>query len=777
MPTSTPLSDPARRAGIRPALLFLALLGVLTAVYYLPGLAQLPRDMAYSLVGVLAGIAVLAGIRHHRPDHRGPWLLIAAGVLLLATGDVIWMVLDALGEQPFPSSADIAYLLGYPALMLAVLLVIAVRVDRGDRSGLLDAAILAVAVALAGWVVLVRPVLLGEGDSLALAIGAAYPLGDLVIIGVAIGMVATPGPRGVSFGLLVGGLGLQFAADTLYAFQVADGTAVDGGPLDLLWLATYALLGVAALLPSMRAVAVPHPVPIAWLSRTRLAFLAFALLTGPALILVHTPEDGREIPLLALGSALLSGLVLLRLAIVVGALARDNAARRTLEGELSFRASHDPLTGLANRRGFTDRVEQALASRGGDPVTVMFLDLDDFKGINDTLGHAAGDGLLIDVAARIRSHLREQDHAARMGGDEFGVVLRVDEATAVRIAERLLESLRQPVQVADVTVVTRGSIGVAQAGPGATSAQILADADIAMYRAKALGKGQACAFVDEMRDGVVDRMRLEADLRAAIEGGTLSLVYQPIVDLVTGRATAVEAIVLWVHPERGPISPAVFVPLAEETGLIRPMGEWVLQAACVQVAAWRRTLEPALSVALNLTARQVAGRDLVRTVQAAAANAGLPVGAIILEITEGALMGDDSHTEANLGHLRELGAWVAIDNFGTGHSSLGSLGHLPVDILKIDPVFLAHLEREDDRRLAGVVVSLGETLGLRVVAEGIDRQEQLDAVRELGCGLGQGNVLASPMSPVEFEALFARERPAAPDGVRARLAFGTSQAT
>ena len=392
--------------------------------------------------------------------------------------------------------------------------------------------------------------------------------------------------------------------------------------------------------------------------------------------------------------------------------------------------------------------------------------------INDTLGHAAGDGLLIDVAARIRRHLRDHDHAARMGGDEFGVMLRVDEATAVRVAERLLQSLREPVKVADTTVFTRGSIGVAVARPGATSAQILADADIAMYRAKSMGKSQVCVFAEDMRASVMDRMRLEADLRAALDAGTLALEYQPIVDLASGRATAVEAFIRWTHPQRGPMPPSVVVPLAEETGLIRPLGDWVLRTACLQVAAWRKTIEPSLSLSVNLSPRQAADRELVRIVQQTAGAAGLPIAALMVEVTESALLPDDAQTVANLEALRSLGAWVAIDNFGTGHSSLSALGRLPVDILKIAPIFTAHLDRDDDRKLASIVLGLGQALGLRVVAEGIEREDQLAAIRALGCALGQGYLLAQPLAPAALEALYADERPSGADGAPARLAFG-----
>jgi diguanylate cyclase (GGDEF)-like protein len=660
--------------------------------------------------------------------------------------------------------------LGYPVIVAGLFHAIAVRVRGGDTSGLLDGAILGIAVALVGWVLLLVPVLQSDQDPLSVAIGVAYPLGDLLAIGVAVGMLATPGPRGPSFVLLLIGLALQFTGDQVYAIQVADGSFVDRGPLDATWLAAYASFALAALVPSMRLVSVPHPVPIAWVSRIRLVAMTLAMLTGPVLMAFHTDAD---VAVTLVGSGILTMLVVMRLGLVVRALGRDNAARRTLEDELSYRATHDPLTGLANRRYFAEQLEAALASPGAAPLSVLFLDLDDFKGVNDTLGHAAGDALLTAVAGRIRSHLRRGDMAARMGGDEFGILLRLDEGRALSVGRRILDGLLQPVAVAGARIVTRGSIGVAQAQlPGATASGLLADADIAMYEAKAAGKGTISAFAVGMRAQVVDRMQLESDLRRAVETGEgLSLQYQPIVDLITGRATAVEALVRWRHPERGLVQPDEFVPLAEATNLGRALGDWVLGSACRQVAAWRATLEPSLSLSVNLSARHVADASLVVSVQSAARSAGLPVSAMILEVTEGALLAHGDGAGANLEALRALGAWVAIDDFGTGYSSLGALGRLPVDLLKIDRVFVDRVDRDDDRRLASIVVSLGDTLGLRTVAEGIERPEQLDALRELGCALGQGYLLSPPLSPDAFAALYAGGTARAADSSPLRLTF------
>ena len=495
---------------LRPAVGFGAVVLVLAGLYYLPAIDPSVRTWAYPVLGVLSACAVLVGVAVHRPAHPGPWVLIALANLLFACGDVVWTLLAAADEAPFPSLADALYLSGYPVLAVAFLWVIAIRVGKGDRSGMLDAATVAVAAALIGWVVLLSPIVQTAGDPLELAISVAYPLGDLIVIGVAIGMLATPGARSPAFGLLVASLVVMFAGDVVYALQVATDTAVDGGPLDLAWLFAYAATGAAALLPSMRGVAVPSPVRIAWLSPVRIAFTAFAMLAGPLLLLLDVSAGGTSAILLAVGSAVLSLMVLARLVAVVRALARDNAARRALEEELSYRASHDPLTGLANRRRFMECLEAAVAGAAGQPVSVLFMDLDDFKLVNDELGHATGDAVLVAVARRIRGHLRTIDVAARMGGDEFGVLLHADERAALSVARRLLEGLAEPVDVGARSITALGSIGVASALPGQPASELLADADVAMYAAKAQGCGRVVLFEPGMRHAVGGSGRVRA---------------------------------------------------------------------------------------------------------------------------------------------------------------------------------------------------------------------------------------------------------------------------
>ncbi|OGO58246.1 MAG: hypothetical protein A2V85_14980 [Chloroflexi bacterium RBG_16_72_14] len=734
---------------------FLAVVGVGIAVHVTLPVGSLEQSIVYDLIGLASALAIFGGVVLFKPTRPAPWLFVGAGQLMFVIGDGLWTWLESIGESPFPSVADIAYVAGYPLLGIGFTLAIRLRVRGGDRAGLLDGWILAAASALLGWVVLIRPVLDESLDPLALAISAAYPLGDLILIGVAIGLVATPGSRTPAFVLLVAGVAAQFAVDVAYAFQVADEAYLSGSLIDLGWLGAYALTGAAALHPSMRDVAAPHPVTVAWLGRLRMAFLALAMLTGPGMVLLVDLRWDSDVAVLAVGSGFLSILVLVRLAGVVRALARDNAARRNLEDELSYHAAHDPLTGLANRRRFVDRLEAVLAANPGGRLSVLFLDLDDFKTVNDTAGHTVGDQLLATVGARLRGHLRDGDLAARLGGDEFGILLAGSGIpAAMTVAQRLLAAMSEPVALDGHTTTIRTSIGIVDGSrPGATGPELLRDADIAMYAAKASGKGRAAVYAPEMRATVINRLQLEEDLRAAIRQRQLVLEYEPILELGGGRLRAAEALVRWEHPTRGPLQPDAFIPLAEETGLIVDIGRWVIRSACRQLARWREHLEPGMVMSVNLSAHQLADAKLLGDVRAALDANRLPPDALVVEVTESALLMDGDDALANLAALRAMGIRVAIDDFGTGYSSLSYLGRLPVDILKVDRAFVSRLDSEEEARpLAAVVVRLGETLGLETIAEGIETPQQLAALRRLGCALGQGFLFARPASADAFEA-------------------------
>ena len=443
----------------------------------------------------------------------------------------------------------------------------------------------------------------------------------------------------------------------------------------------------------------------------------------------------------------------------------DITARTALEARLAYQATHDPLTGLPNRTLFHDRVGQALARirRGQGHCAVLFLDLDRFKDVNDSLGHDAGDRLLVAVAERLRGALRDQDTLARLGGDEFTVLLdAVDDATeAVEVAERLAAALAPPILLEGHEERVTASVGVVLSDANHDRAEdMLRDADMALYRAKDEGRAGYALFNPAMQEALSERRALERDLWRALEGDQFTLHYQPIVDLRSGRMVEAEALLRWDHPERGMVAPDRFVPLAEACGAIRPLGRWVLQAACRQGRTWLDAYpdRSPLTIAVNLSMREFRDTELVNAVAAALAESRLPAHLLRLEITESAAMEDAEVSLRALGALRDLGVRLAIDDFGTGYSSLAYLQRFPVDTLKIDRAFIGDLAT--DERSAGIcdaIVTLARTLRLQVIAEGIEVVAQASTAINFGCDRAQGHYFSQPLSSEGLAALWEAE--------------------
>jgi diguanylate cyclase (GGDEF)-like protein len=440
---------------------------------------------------------------------------------------------------------------------------------------------------------------------------------------------------------------------------------------------------------------------------------------------------------------------------------RDITERKELEEQLTHLAFHDPLTDLANRALFRDRLKHALvrSRRHGKEVAVLFLDLDDFKTVNDTLGHGSGDELLVAVAKRLSGCLRPSDTVARPGGDEFAILLEDldDQVEPVRAAERLLKVFGKPFEVGDQTVFVRASVGIATTpSAGETAEEIVRNADIAMYTAKAQGKGMYELFESGMHGAVVERMQLENDLRQALEREELHLEYQPIVSLRTWRLTGVEALLRWRHPERGLVPPMEFIPVAERSGMILPLGRWVLETAARQTRRWqeRHRSSPPLELSVNLSARQLREPGFTAEVAEAVRESGLHPSTLVLEITESVLIDDADEVSARLDELRTMGAKIAIDDFGTGYSALSYLRRFKLDALKIDRAFVADLTPGSQASaLASAIVAMGHNLGLRTVAEGIETAEQLAELRAMGCDLAQGYYFARPVPADELERM------------------------
>ncbi|HTK45650.1 MAG TPA: EAL domain-containing protein [Patescibacteria group bacterium] len=456
-----------------------------------------------------------------------------------------------------------------------------------------------------------------------------------------------------------------------------------------------------------------------------------------------------------------------------GQLEQSLAELSRLKEQLRYQAYHDPLTNLANRSLFVERVDERLARPAGDKVpVVLFLDLDDFKVVNDTLGHAAGDRLLSAAAERIRSCVRADDLAARLGGDEFAVLIedQPDLSRAVAVANRIIEAMRLPFPVEGQDMSVTASIGIAAAKSDMAAAdELLRNADVAMYIAKANGKGRAAVFEPTMHAAIVARHALSAELSRGVGKDEFDVFYQPILALQTGALAGVEALVRWHHPTRGLVTPDEFIPLAEENGTILTLGRWVLYEACRQVAEWTETrrTQP-ITLTVNLAAAQLREPGFMDDLDGILGVTKLTPSQLVLEMTETAMFHDTATTIARLQDLRARGIRIAIDDFGTGYSSLGYLRRFPVDILKIAREFV-----DDDSAewaFPAAIIALGRTLNLRIVAEGIEQEWQLERLRSLGCELGQGFYFARPTDAAGFEAYVAARHPGQGKAARRGLA-------
>jgi len=447
--------------------------------------------------------------------------------------------------------------------------------------------------------------------------------------------------------------------------------------------------------------------------------------------------------------------------------------REHLQQQLSYNATHDALTGLANRTLLLASIEEALDARRADGgrAAVLFLDLDDFKAVNDTLGHGAGDHLLEVVGDRLRNGIRFSDLVARLGGDEFAVLFpEFDPAAADAVVNRVLDTLNNPIRLGSRMVHVRASAGLVVSDGHDTALGVLGKADLAMYSVKERGKSDLAVFAQEMQSTRQERAELERDLAAAVTNGQLQLVYQPLVDLHGGRIIGCEALSRWAHPEHGPVPPDVFIPLAEATGAIVGIGEWVLEQACRRLSAWQRRLggDAPFTMAVNVSARQLADDDVVARFADVLRRTAVDPRWVNLEITESLLLDDDELALDVLWKLRALGVRLAVDDFGTGYSSLSRLNRLPIQKLKIDKSFTLGLTADAEGRanatLISSAVAMAHGLGLQVVAEGVETQEHVGLLRHVGCDIGQGYLFSRPVAADDLDIAAAPFALAPADG-------------
>ena len=598
-------------------------------------------------------------------------------------------------------------------------------------------------------------------------ISIAYPVMDVALVAVAVRLMSVVHLRHPSFALMSSGLISLLIADTFYGVLNSAGTFETGGFADAFWLGFYILIGTAALHPAMGRPMQTVDVNISRFSRVRIALLCAVTLSLPTIDLIW----GK--PFDKLLTALLSmAMFLLVLGRVVGLMGLVQANERQARHD----AMHDSLTGLANRVLFSERVAHSVGGDRPGVVSVLFVDLDDFKTINDSLGHRAGDELLMTVAERLQACVRDRDLVARLSGDEFAVLLdsAVDRQDAIAVAERLQEALRAPIDIEGREVLISASVGIAVENRAdiARPDVLLQAADVAMYRAKSKGKGRFEFFEQEMYQEAIDRLDLKGDLQVALERAQLKVFYQPIVDMASEKITSVEALLRWQHPERGMVTPDKFIPLAEQTGLIVPIGRWVLREACSQVMRWRRDHPETAprGVSVNLSARQMYDPHLIEDVFDALSESGMEPSNLTLEITESMLIEESEQAMQVLERLRAMRVKIAIDDFGTGYSSLSYLRRFPVTSIKIDRSFVAEMHGSStSEALVRAVIDLAHVLELDTVAEGIEQRDQATTLSSLRCNLGQGYLFSRPLPAGELEGLIRPETPAASAPRRANV--------
>jgi diguanylate cyclase (GGDEF)-like protein len=720
-------------------------LGALTLVVP-PGPARLAL---YAVTALGSAATLVVGAQLHRPPARRAWDLVALGMASWAVGTV-------LGASSPTGSAYVAsevlHLAAYPLCTIGLFGFARSRSRDGRSTGMLDSAIVTVAAGMISWVFLAQP----AWDA---AVGwdritlVAYPLGNVLVFGALAALSYAPGVGRLASGALAIGIGAMLVHQAIV--QATSSTIVDTRPATGVdyWLFAFVVAGAAALHPSMRELSAPAPPRLEPLHTWQVAGLAAALVIGPGAIVWQLV---RLMGNSAVPAAVLSAALVVLVSVRVAAMVR----------RVNDQATTDDLTGLPNRRA----LHRAAGARLVDPdvpQALLLLDLDRFKEVNDSLGHHAGDEMLVEVASRLRRVLRGDDLLARLGADEFAVLLEgAGRAEAAAVASHLEVALSEPFQLDELTVHSTASIGIALFPEhGRELSTLMRKADIAMYRAKATGGHRVHGGAD---DGEA-RLRLAEEFRAALADDQLVLHYQPKLELGTGAVRGVEALVRWQHPTLGLLFPDAFLDRVEEAGLMRAMTRAVLTQALDQVARWR-TDGRELAVAVNLSASSLVDGDLPDEVAQMLADRDLAPRMLQLEITEEFLMADRGRARAVLGGLRERGVAIAIDDFGTGYSSLAYLRDLPIDELKLDRSFV-HPMAQDPRATALVssTVALAHSLDLRMVAEGVEDDAAYTALERLGCDEAQGYWMSRPLPARALEAWLDARADGRGFGVRAAV--------
>lgn len=751
---------PPTTARRRPALVAACIVGFVVVAGALSWLydGQVAGAVVYEGVGyACAGLLAWIAARRGRP--QWPWWCLAFGLAASATGDLFWDVAALVSHAPEATSvvANGWYLVAYPAYIAGIIGLLGRRDRNREATTLLEGAVAAISVWLVVWAFFVWPQTQTVGVSITSWLGSlAFPPLDIVIVIAVWGLGRSVGRRSATWWLFMGWVGLTLVADVVYAMQVFPEGSFGATVLNVSWLITYGLLAGAAWTwgESDEDTAARDDESSVERMRpaVRIAALGTALVIPSALLLFH--------PAAVLVEPRILGVAGIALVVAAGMrLWMAWSGQRSAEDALAWNATHDPLTGLANRFALMEILEGAIkrASRSGRPCAVLFVDLDEFKVVNDSLGHAVGDELLIAVSRRIVSAVRDVDAVARLGGDEFVVVCEnlTSNDEAELVADRVLEALGDDIVVSQRKVHVGASIGlVLNAEQFGTSAVLLRNADLAMYEAKEQGRDRVAHYDESLPVRMAGRLETETALRGAIAQGELYLDYQPIVSLGDGTTVAFEALVRWDRPGYGVVGPDTFVPIAEESGLISDLGSWVLRRALHQWRCWNDVggvrvgsdgMRP--QIAINVSPRQLRVREAAQQILAIIETEGVSPGDVLLEVTETALLEPTEVVETNLAALRDAGVSFAIDDFGTGYSSLAALRRMAVRCIKIDKSFVSRLGCDPDGVVfVRTIITLAHELDMTCTAEGVERPEQLALLTELGCDHVQGFLIGRPGS-------------------------------
>jgi diguanylate cyclase (GGDEF)-like protein len=730
------------------------------------------------------------------------WGLLALAQLSFTLGDALWALFELkLGINPFPSIADAFYLLFYPLFFTGILLFPTRRLVRLNYPKiLLDASIVLVAATVGFWNLLLGPMAAGTAGQPLLnqAISLAYPVGDLVLIFSVLKLLfSQPEEDRLPLRFLATGAVVMILVDFVYVYQSLLNEYTSGNLLDLGWIISYLLMGMAGLWQAMRAPEVaarkwqaPAESTVQPQSASGLAYLPYIWIPIACTILIL--EFTRQITfnlITMIGAVIVIGLVFVRQVLMLrenqalfGQLneALDQVKQRTvelrranqelrwevhermrIEKQMAYDSLHDGITGLPNRTLFLDRLKHAVeyTRRHQDfNFSVIFLDIDHFKEVNEGLGHPTGDQVLVEAAQRMQTCLRTSDTVARLAGDEYIILLEDIHGPedVVQVTERIQERLKEPLNLEGRLISITASFGIVASGNCYNQAEdVIRDADIAMYQAKMAGKARFAIFDPQMRDQAAWRLKMKADLQKAMTYGEFFLNYQPIFVLSTNRILGFEALLRWQHPQNGVISPLDFIPLAEETGLIRSIGQWVLFQASRQIAEWQAKFPqtPPLTMSVNVSSVQINQPDFVDQIDEVLQKTGVDGHSLILEITEGIFLNRSESIAAKFKAINAMGVQFQIDDFGTGYSSLSYVKDFPIATIKIDRSFIKNIDVDSTGDIVRAIINMAHNLRQSAIAEGIETEAQLEYLKQAYCEAGQGYLLSRPQSVEAIEKL------------------------